>query len=309
MDIDKSRAALLFGAFYVLGVLVTAIHLSRFGIYDFDLTKVRYIFAGVTCAFFLLLRIIVTVVIVDLKLIWRTSANVEDTVHTTLKDWLPFRILDSVAGWIARLPVVRHYVQPPTSRDVAKYVVLGFYAVVGAFLIFTYPILVDTRQLPPRPWLSAIIALKPHVPIVLLLPQFAYFLILPFRMAFQSAPLLRFVWNLVFALLLALDVGVYSEIVHPFVYPVFGGGEAPQVRLIPKDDAARNTIKQTTNLHFDNYNSTPVFLIQSSAANYCVTSKYRLNFFATYVGNMIEHDEIYCLKSDLISGYRMVTPP
>lgn len=57
MTIVKKNPALAIGVLYILGVLVTAIHLSRFAIYDLDLTKIRYVFAGGMCAFFLLLRI------------------------------------------------------------------------------------------------------------------------------------------------------------------------------------------------------------------------------------------------------------
>jgi hypothetical protein len=52
MEMLKKNPALMVGVLYILGVLVTAIHLSRFAIYDLDLTKIRYIFAGALCCYF-----------------------------------------------------------------------------------------------------------------------------------------------------------------------------------------------------------------------------------------------------------------
>ncbi len=299
MTIVKKNPALAIGVLYILGVLVTAIHLSRFAIYDLDLTKIRYVFAGGMCAFFLLLRIALAIFVVEHRFIRSTLKSAEEAVHQSLQGKWVFRILNRIAS--SRL--AGFFFKGYTSRGLAQKLVQGVGVVGALFLFGAYFILLKTDGTGLRLNFDTLVAGLPFAIATLFMLQVVYIVSFYFRLTFQTAEPLHYLWQMVLALLVIIDIGLYSLVIHPLVKPAFGGGVVVQASLFASDADTSKLLDDATNIKFTSSTSSKVFIIHSSSEAYYVTSKYELNYSSRDLENMIEHDKVYRIQKRLLAGY------
>lgn len=304
MDEIKKNPALAVGALYVLGVLVTAVHLSRFAIYDLDLTKVRYIFAGAVFCYFIALRIIITAFILDFRIIISTQDTASKAIYDNLKDTRVFKLVDKVA--------THRYLQKvlwkTSSEQVASTLIDGLYraAFIFIFSVFFFFLSIPKLTITGEQILTAILGNFPFYLGALIAVQIIYLCYFYFKKAMQTTEQLKYIWRAVLVLLLVTDVGVYAFIVHPLLKPVFGGGVVSIVRLIPKDQASSELIKQATGIEFNTGKSDNVFIVHTSDSAYYVTKQYDLNYLSPDENKMIRHGQVYRIQNELISGYEII---
>lgn len=304
MDEIKKNPALAAGAFYVLGVLVTAIHLSRFAIYDLDLTKVRYIFAGVVCCYFIVLRICITAFILDFRVIISTQGVASKAIYDNLKDTRVFKVVDRIASHRYSGFLFRKY----SSERVTSTLIDGLYraAFIFIFSVFFFLLSIPKSTITAGQILKAIFGNFPFYLGALIAVQIIYLIYFYFKKAMQTTEQLKYIWRAVLILLLVTDVGVYAFIIHPLLKPVFGGGVVSIVRLIPKDQASSELIKQATGIEFNMGKSDSVFVVHTSDSAYYVTKQYELNYLSSDRETMIRHGQVYRIQNELISGYEIM---
>ena len=115
MDSIQKNLAISAATLYALGVIVTAIHLSRFGVFDLTLAKVTYLLAGGVCTFYVVIRLSIAVLLVNFKVFMTTIKDAEKTIHNELKEKIVFRALNVFCS----LPVIRWFFKGFTSEGVA----------------------------------------------------------------------------------------------------------------------------------------------------------------------------------------------
>jgi uncharacterized Tic20 family protein len=304
METIKKNPALAFGALYILGVLVTAIHLSRFAIYDLDLTKIRYIFAGAVCSFYLVLRMLLTTIIVDFHVIRAVQKEAHEAVYKNLKDVLIFRIVDKISSVPILGSLLFSYTSKGTARSFIR--ILSFGALFFIFSTFLFFLSIPQSDAPFSHNLKAALSKFPFYLQILLGVQLAYLLYFYFKPAFQVTEQLKYLWKFVFVLLLLTDIAVYSIAIHPLVKPVFGGGVVAMVNFIPKDKDAADLLSSGAGIKVDNNRSETVLIVHMSDDAYYITTEYALNYLAPSSDEMIRHGKIYRIQKDLVSGYEIV---
>lgn len=304
MDLIKKNPALAIGVLYVLGILVTAIHLNRFAISDLDLTKVRYIFAGAVCCYFLALRLVITALILDFRIIRSVSDEARHAVHNNLRDTWAFKIIDRVAS----LRFVGFFLRKLNSEGISNSIIelLSYAALFFIFGAFYFFLSIPSSPISTSEILRAAWRHFPSCLVALFVVQLAYLAYFYFKRAMQSTEQLKNLWKVVFALLLLTDIGVYSFMFHPLVKPVFGGGVVSIVNLMPKDQASLALIKQTTGIKFTVNKSEAVYIVHSSDSAYYLTKQYELNYLSPKLSDMIIHERIYRVQKELISGYEII---
>jgi hypothetical protein len=295
MNTLKSNPALLVGALYTIGIFITALHLSRFGISDLDLTRIRYVFAGVVFCYFLVLRLAAAALILDYRLIRKTYLEATELTVRELRRSLIFKVIDEISKvpWIGGI-LFSGYTSEEVAAKLIKFVTLGsvFVLVAGFGLIIQMPEPPGVWNLYPPPFLV----------VGLVGIELAYLIYLIFNRPMNSIPRLAGLWNCVLVLLLLVDIWFYALSIHPLVKPIFGGGVVTTSQVIPKDDDSRKILEGSGVIRVSNGIGSPLYILHSTDKSLYVTKQFRLNVFARSPKSFISHSRIIQISRDLLAG-------
>lgn len=295
MNTLKSNPALLAGSLYTLGIFITALHLSRFGISDLDLTRVRYIFAGVAYCYFLVLRLVAAALILDFRLIRQTSLEATELTVKELRRSLIFKIIDEISKvpWIGD-KLFAGYTSEAAAAKLIKSVTLGsvFVLVAGFGLILEMPRFPGVWDLYPPPFLV----------VGLVGIELAYLIYLVFNRPMRSIPRLAGLWNCVLVLLLLVDIWFYALTIHPLVKPIFGGGVVTTSQIIPKDDDSKKVLEGSGVIRVSNGIGSPLYILHSTDKSLYVAKQFKLHVFARGPKSFISHSRIIQISRDLLAG-------
>lgn len=291
----KSSPALLAGSLYTLGVFITALHLSRFGISELDLTRVRYVFTGAAFCYFLLLRIVAAALVLDFRIIRKTHSEATELAVRELRRSFVFRLIDESSSipFLGKL-VFGGYTSEASAAKLINLVTLGsvFVLVAGFFLILSVPI-DDTRwRFSPSSFLvSGLVGI-----------ELAYLIYLLFNRPMRSVPRLSGLWNCVLAILLLLDIWYYSLAIHPLVKPVFGGGVVTTSQVIPKDVASKKLLEDTGVIRASNGIGSPLYVLHSTDKSLYLAKRFKIDIFARDAVTFISHSRVIQISKDLLAG-------
>ena len=292
MGTIQKNAAFLAGAFYALGILVTAIHLSRFAVFDLILTKVTYVLAGAVCVFYLILRFSVAVLIVDYAAIHRVISHAQSVIQQRLSLMMVFRFMNAAV----RFSLHGRIFDDSTAESVARALMyLIAFAAVG-FVFFAYSSVFDFEEIDLT---LQQVADFPPVVAYLLFGQIAYVLWCYFLPVFKPVPLLFRFWMAVFVFLLAADIAFYSLAFHPLVKPSFGGGNVYTVHVPPGTDVIPKTLVGST--------SGKMILVHAADDAYYLTASYELDYARPTLREIVQHSDIIRVDREKLPVLKITT--
>ena len=295
MDTPQKTLAISGVTLYILGVIVTAIHLSRFGVFDVVLTKITYLLAGGVCALYLLIRVGSAVLLVDFRVVLSTLRYAQQMIHENLKDKILFRGMNFVFS----RPLIRFLFGQFTSEGIATYLVRYIVLLAGMLVVVVFIGLFDLRNLELT--FNDAIAF-PEFIAFLILVQIGYIIWLYFYRVFKVTRLLRYFWNIIFSLLVVADIGFYGWALHPLVRPSFGGGAVYSVELFFRPDTP-SAIQR----FFEGESETMVvsaYLIHSVPAASYLTTRYEYSYTAS-LGRIIDFGDVVRIQATAIAALRI----
>lgn len=249
--------------------------------------------------FYLFIRISITALVVDYRIILGIFKSGSDSIYRSLKTTFVFktinRIVSSRPSFFRGLTI---YSPENTARFLMLYLSLfALMFLVGIFFTF---IKIPKSTVSFRGFISH----PPYFVISLVVTQATYIFVAYFKRPFYSTSLLRHLWKLVFACLIILDITVYSRLVHPLVKPGYGGGVVSSATLIARDSESADLIGNATGIRFKDGSSEPVFIIHISDDAFYFTTKYEHNFSSSHdYKDLIVTDKVSRVNKDRISGY------
>jgi hypothetical protein len=290
-----SNPAILAGSLYTLGVFITALHLSRFGISELDLTRVRYVFAGAGFCYFLLLRVVAAALVLDFRIIRKTSSEAAELALKELRRSFVFRVIDE----LSKISFLGHFIfgrftSEASAVKLIQLVTSGsvFVLVAGFSLILSVPSDDLKWRFAPSSFLV----------VGLVSIELAYLIYFLFNRPMSSVPRLTALWNCVLAILLLVDTWYYSLAIHPLVKPVFGGGVVTTSQIIPKDDASKKLLEATGVIRVSNGMGSPLYVLHSTDKSLYLALKFKLDVFARNADTFIKHSRVIQISKDLLAG-------
>ena len=295
MDSTQKSVALLAGGVYVLGVLVTAIHLSRFAVFDLVLARVTYVFAGAVCAFYLLLRLSLAIAVVDLGVIRKVLSEAQQAIYHSLNQTRVFRLVDRIAG----LPVLRWLLRAYTAEGVARHVVYLISLGAIALVLVMY---LEVFDFSGTGLTIGVAVTFPPVVAFLMLGEVAYVLWCYFLPTFRTTrPLLAF-WIVVLSFLVAADVGFYALVFHPLVKPSFGGGN---VYRVPLPTANLESLKDLLGEPRAREQMMELILLHAAGESYYFTDRYERDYTSDRFDDIIQHGNILRIDRAELPAFRI----
>ena len=277
MDSLQKSTALAVAVMYTLGVIVTATHLSRFGVFDLELAKVAYLLAGGVCLFYLLVRLGLAVFIIDFKVILTAIAGAEHAIHQNLSDTRPFKLLAAASSWPILKTLIGHFGPQRIADQIIKLILL----VTLGLIVYVYLTLFELSKIDIS-WQEAA-EIRPFVAGLLFI-QLAYIIWLYFFRSFKATKLLRWFWNFAFAFFLIADIGFYSLVLHPLVKSSFGGGNVRPVAVFvgEQNQSLRNFLGITAVP-----DSGQFYLLHTAGSAYYLTDTFELDYGAQVLEKIV----------------------
>ena len=262
----QKNATFMAGAFYVLGVLVTSIHISRFAVFDLDLAKLNYALAGAVCFLYLLLKFIIAVLIVDRAFIRRMIVDAQLAVQERLERMVIFRLIN----WIMQWKIIRFFVHRFTAESIARQLISLVVVLTAVFIILVYSTIFSSEKI--NITIHNLNDFGNFPPFIALLfgGQIAYILWCYLLPVFKSSRSIFRFWMAALLFLLAADVTFYSLALYPLVKPSFGGGSVYAVTL-PQE--SKGILE-----NFAKLESNKITLVHVAGEAYYLTESYNIDY-------------------------------
>jgi hypothetical protein len=299
----QGRYTLLLGGAYIIGFVVSSIHLSRFGVYDLAIAKISYISSGMVCLGFLAVQVAFALALVNHKLIFRHMSSTRGAIHAALKQLGVSRQLDRFLRWVERrtrsklIPaLLQNYTSEGLSIQAFNLIILT----VAGLLLFASSKLFDLRALGMGFSIGREVAAVTKVFLTLLTASVAWLWLSP---AFRPQRSLRFLWRLVFGVLLVWHVAFYSAVLHPILRPAFGGGAPYKIRLEPKNVESESVVLRLLEWEHVDVREKSLYLVHESPDFYYLTDEYQKRYGAKYLPDVLQYGKLIRLDKSLVAGY------
>jgi hypothetical protein len=284
----RNSALLAVAVLYVLGAVVTAVHLGRLGIREVSAVKVNYLFCGAVCAVYLALRISIALGLAEVHRVAAVLRDAADEVLSSLRSRLPERL----QGGLPALWWKRRGASMLSAQTTMLMGALVMYLAIPLVAVLTR--VVDLRDTGVEfRWLGVPVMAT----VFLLLYQGFMVLVFFLRRPLQRTRPMRCFWQLLLAMVLLADVANYALFVHPIIRPAFGGGRATAVRLLLKEAdlaAAFGDIGAAVQPGLKAY-----LLYETGDALY-VTPTHRVNYSSERISGALEHGAITRIPKDAL---------